>query len=238
MITKSTFIETMHWVWAILIDSLAIILNALLSLTFFLKYEWKKNKSGTPILLVHGYLNNHSAWVFHGNLLQKRGIGPIYTVHLGPFFDSIEKYADRIAKKARQIAAENKREDLILVGYSLGGLVSAYYAAEVAKKGTVKKIITIASPLKGTVAAHIALGRSGREMLPGSRLIEVLNADIFYRLDLDFYHIATYMDLFVRPYDSAILRNNPEKEYIVRNVGHAAMLYSWRVNRKLAEWLV
>src|SRR3990167_766851 len=49
---------------------------------------------GRPILLIHGYVNNGSVWIYQKKQLKKAGFGPIYTMDLGYPFHSIVDYAE------------------------------------------------------------------------------------------------------------------------------------------------
>ncbi len=194
-------------------------------------------EQGRPILLIHGYMQNASNWTFLKRRLCQRGLGPVFTLNLGHPFRSIRDYAQILAKKAALIEKETRREDLTLIGHSMGGLVCAWYAAKVAPPGKVGDVITIGSPLEGTKMASIAIGRNGREMRRGSDFVREVEEVVRKNRKVRFYHIASKADQIVLPYSSALTGQHPEREYVLDDLGHMTLLYSQRVADKIEKWL-
>jgi len=190
-----------------------------------------------PILMVHGYLNSGFVWDFHKKYLSQQGFGPIYTIDLKPHFQSIHEHALKVQQKARQIAQETACSDLILIGHSMGGLVSYYYAANLAPGLSVSQIITIGSPLQGTHVAKIGLGQCARDMEIGSKLLQDLHQSIDQCKGVKFYNIAAYPDELIVPCTSAIFKSDPQNQLYLEDIGHAAMLMSKRVAKQLGVWL-
>lgn len=224
--------RAVHWTHAMTFEFFALIGVPLLRL--FTSRETISGK-GKPILLVHGYVNNGSVWIFQKMWLKKAGLGPIYTINLGHPFRSIQEYAEKVKTKAEEIALETGRSDLILIGHSMGGLVSSLYALTLAKPGTVTDIITIGSPLEGTPVACIALGPNGREMECNSKLIKQLQDAMAKNRQIRFHHIATKSDQLVIPGHTAVIADN--NHFIIEDIGHASLLYSPRVTDKICEWI-
>lgn len=192
---------------------------------------------GRPILLVHGYIQNASNWVYLRRRLCQKGYGPVFTLNLGRPFRSIRNHAETIAKKAALIAKETGREDLTLIGHSMGGLACAWYAAKLAPAGKVGDVITIGSPLSGTKVAQIAIGKNGREMERGSDFVREVQEVVRKNRKVRFYHIASKTDQIILPYSSALTGEHPEREYVVDDIGHMSLLYSTRVADKIENWL-
>lgn len=118
-------------------------------------------KRRTPILLIHGNGFNETQWVIGKLLLSKknRNYGSTFTLNLdGMLSNSHEKgiddYALKVAHKAKEISELTGREDLILIGHSMGGLVASYFAevTVVEQKLNVRidKVITIGTPWSGS----------------------------------------------------------------------------------------
>src|SRR3990167_5939761 len=142
------FQKIVRWLHSIAFEMIAVAFTFLLRpMGYFSRTKEPHCKApGRPILLVHGYLHDRSAWVFLRNELCRKGFGPVYTLNLFHPLRSIRDHAALVAKKAAEIAEQTKRDDLCLIGHSMGGLVSAWYALEIAKQGTVTDVITIGSP--------------------------------------------------------------------------------------------
>lgn len=229
--------QAIFWLHAMVFETLAIIF------IFFLKvfHPGKKEKlcgpKGRPILLIHGYVQNGSNWIFFKPMLCNRNLGPVYTIDLKPHFGSILEHADLVKKKAEEIARESGRSDLILIGHSMGGLVSALYATKFASPNTVTDVITIGSPIGGTHAAIIALGSNGREMRRGSEFSKMLQELIAKNEQIRFFHIGSRRDQIILPASSAWTGNNPEREFTVEDLGHMSLLFSCRIADKIHDWL-
>lgn len=89
-------------------------------------------KGDQAIVLVHGYHHNSGAWWWFSKELDKAGMGPIYTVNLLPPAASIERLAYQLSQKIEGIKKETGSNKITLIGHSMGGLVSAYYAENLA----------------------------------------------------------------------------------------------------------
>jgi pimeloyl-ACP methyl ester carboxylesterase len=228
-----TFIaKPIHWVHAMTFELFALIAVIFLRLLSFVhSFEGPVGpKEGTPILLVHGYVNSASVWIYIRQFLAKGGFGPIYALSLGSPFASIRDHAKKVAARAEQIRRETGKSELILIGHSMGGLVSSYYATQLAPFDSVQKLITIASPLKGTYMAKLALGANGREMEPRSPFLKELT-------HIPCYNIGTKTDQLIVPASSSLLGTDPTHHMMFEDLGHASLLYSPRVASQLKIFL-
>lgn len=226
------FSRLIHWIHAMTFEFFAFLGVAAMRL---IPIREKISGKGKPILLVHGYINNSSVWALQKKRLESLGFGPIYTINLGHPFLSIRTYAEKVKTKAEAIARETGSKQLILIGHSMGGLVSSWYATHLASPNTVTDVITIGSPLSGTSMARIGLGPNAREMEPNSLLLKELQLKISQNKQIRFSHIATRSDQLVIPGNSAIIAGN--RQFILEDIGHASLLYSSRVTDKISEWL-
>lgn len=226
------FSRVFYWIHASAFELLAILGMAVFR---FVPEKQILRGKGKPILLIHGYLNHGSVWRVLKRKLENVGLGPIYTVNLGSPFRSIRNYAEKVKEKAEAIAAETQREDLILIGHSMGGLVAAWYATQLAPPNTVSDVITIGTPLFGTMMAHIGVGANAREMEPNSPFLQELRDAIALNKQIRFRHLATKSDLLIFPGMSAVIEEN--EHVFFDHLGHAGLLYSSRAVDQIARWL-
>jgi triacylglycerol lipase len=61
-----------------------------------------------------------------------------------------------------------------LVGHSLGGVVARYYVQEYPRDRRVRQTVSLGGPFRGTRRARWMPGPAGRDLLPGSRLLDEL----------------------------------------------------------------
>lgn len=176
----------------------------------------------SPILLVHGYMVNSSPWNAIVAHLDKRGLGPIYTIDLGHPLGALEEHAETVRQAAEKIRQETGIPFLSLVGHSMGGLVAAHYALALAPPSSIRAVITVGSPLLGSRCARFVPGKNARQMEPGSPFLARLREGISRSAHL-FTHIGSATDTLVIPAGSAYPDTGAAR-YQLDNGGHA-MLY-------------
>lgn len=240
--SKFFFARIVHWMHAIFFEVLAfvgvIFLRLLAFLPFpnaFLQPKLKKNKSDTPILLVHGYCNNKSVWAYIRWRLEQETNNPVYAINLGYPFHSINEYANRVTSLADQIRTETGSSKIILMGHSMGGLITSLVATQ--DPARISSVFTIGSPLRGTHLARVGFGRNAREMQRSSPFITELHTKLGENTKIRFYHIGTKTDQLVMPYNSCVLGTCPDREFLFEDIGHASLLFSPRVANLLVHWL-
>lgn len=231
------FLErAMHWLYAMSFEGPAV-LGAIALRTAWSLFPRKMGKEkGRPILLVHGYLHNCTAWVYHRPALVKRGLGPIYSINLKNLFFPLSDYVEQLRSKIEEIQKETGQKEITLIGHSMGGLISAAYAT---REGVdhVPQVITIGSPLKGTRLAPLGIGANAKEMRCGSPFLMELQQKMASCSSSKFYHIATETDQIVLPFSSALFGRNGENQFTFADLGHLSLLFSPRVVRKVSEWI-
>ncbi|OGN64690.1 MAG: hypothetical protein A3E80_00350 [Chlamydiae bacterium RIFCSPHIGHO2_12_FULL_49_9] len=185
-------------------------------------------KEGIPILLAYGYLNHIGVWVMQRKRLSQMGLGPIYTVPLASPFSSIEKHAEKIFDEIERRGFHK----VILVGYSMGGLACAHYMTKHPEK--VAKVIAISSPFQGTLMAWVAPGKNGAEMRPGSPFLRKL---VPHLKNAPLYFIESECDEIVQPNASKVFDIPQGHLFLIRNLGHAGLIFSKRVSDRIAHWI-
>jgi len=199
------------------------------------------NSSGVPILLVHGYLQNQTDWLWFKHRLQTIShIGPIYSFNLNSPFDSIAKYAEKLKEEISDIKAETKQDKIILIGHSMGGLVCGYYTEFLAKPGEVAKVITLGSPFQGTRLAALGYGENVKEMSPHSSFLQDLTSRI-QQSSITYHYVASQIDNMIIPWQAAFPPHNTlagNHKLILEDHGHLRLLISPQVVRQVAHWVL
>ena len=195
-----------------------------------------KRSDKTPILLIHGYLHNSTAWLYFKKKLENANLGPVYTITLFPPFTSIKRLGDQVQRKAESIEKETGCKRLLLVGHSMGGLVSSFYAENLAPEGKVERIVTLASPLHGTRLAALGYGENIEEMGPETAFLSALRYKIAHS-NISYCHLASKLDNIIVPWDSALLERNTGKNRVIEDEGHLTILVSNKVIKQTIEWL-
>lgn len=227
------------WAQALITDFFALLLVIFLHCFSFF-YTPKKHlekQDGRPILLVHGYCNTSSVWIYiQWKLIQSR-IGPVFVLNLRHPFDSIRKHVQTLSYKVDQIEKETGSKEIILIGHSMGGIISTLYATEKAPAHKIIDVITIGSPLRGTHLAKLGLGKDAREMEMHSPLLQEMQKRVQLNKSIRFYHIASKTDTLVMPYQSSWIEGRMHKKRIFSGIGHVGLLYSPRVCSQILDWI-
>jgi len=214
-----------------------LILTVFLAPFSFFSWDWRSKGTSTPVLLVHGYFNFASVWLFLAPRLFKRLNRSIYTLNLGNPLKPIEHYAKRVKEKVDQIEKETGSRQVILVGHSMGGLVSLCYSLFIDKKDTVEKVVTLGSPLKGTIMARIGVGACARQMQRGSDFLKKLKQE-YDNTSINAYHLVTKKDELVIPYTSGLLSKDETRHCTLDHMGHIELLYSKKIEDQVVYWIM
>lgn len=182
-----------------------------------------------PVLLLHGYQCNRGFWLWMRRALERAG-WCVATLSLEPVFNDIDGYVEQVARRIEEVCAATGAPQVILVGHSMGGLVSRAYLRR-AGNARVAKLITLGSPHHGSRLAHLGMGENGRQMCPGCSWLAGINAPGAVPLPAATVSIYSCQDNYVMPQDSSLLEG--AKIVPVAGVGHLAMAFSSEIERLL-----
>jgi len=185
----------------------------------------------TPIILVHGYLNTNTGWVDFRNALKNQKLGPVYAPVLHSSAQDIRRSAHRIAEVIEAVREENGDRPVILIGHSMGGIISAYCTQHLTPRGSVKGVITLASPLRGTKTATLAFGKAAHQMQCQSRFLESLCAQIRYQPKARYICLGSSADEVVRPCQHSFFKDpgNDPSCHLYQDVGHQSFLFDEKI---------
>jgi len=190
------------------------------------------NRSAHPVLLIHGVLVNDGVWFLLRRGLERRGIGPIYTMTYGPPFADIEHFAEQLDAKVNQICSATGARQVVLVGHSMGGLVARAYLRRFGAS-RVEKLVTMGTPHHGSFLAWGFPGRDLEQMRPGNAWLAALNRDETNPAPVPITSIWSRHDSMVAPQASSQLAC--AHNVAVIGVGHNAMLIDEEVIERLAR---
>ncbi|MEP7084805.1 MAG: alpha/beta fold hydrolase [Betaproteobacteria bacterium] len=181
-----------------------------------------------PLLLVHGLACNRGNWFWFRRQLERRGY-TVYTVDYTPPFARIANYVSPLARAIDEVLEATSAQQLILIGHSMGGLVSRAYLDRFGFD-KVAHVITMGTPHLGTWMARLGVGPNVHDMTIDSPWLAALHereaarsADPYSR----FSCIFTYHDNLVTPQTNATL---PGAVRIpLSGIGHLSLVLSSRV---------
>jgi pimeloyl-ACP methyl ester carboxylesterase len=195
----------------------------------------------TPILLVHGIVDNHSIFTLLHRALRRRGFATVSSYDYGLLTRDVAGAARLLAGAIDKLAADTGYERIHVIGHSLGGLIARYYVQRLGGDARVHTLVTLGTPHQGTELAR-PLRRLPLldQLTPDSRLIREL-AEPAAGCRTRFLAFYSDLDHMVWPSENARLEH-PDlqvENVFVRGVGHLSMpnngQVAFRITSALAE---
>lgn len=130
--------------------------------------------AGTPILLVHGMVDNRSVFAPLRHSLRRRGFGPILAVNYSVFTGDVAVAAAELGRQVEALCAETGYERVHVIGHSLGGIIARWYVQRLGGDARVHTLVTLGSPHAGTAAARLLPLPVTRQLRPDSPVVRAL----------------------------------------------------------------
>lgn len=192
----------------------------------------------TPIVLVHGWFHNRSAFLVMGRALRRAGFQHVSDWSYNALAQPIPTSAALLAAEVERVLAATGADRCTLVGHSLGGLVARAYVQEHGGEATVDTLVTLGTPHRGTYTSYLGLGPAVTQMRPGSAFLRRLEETarpsavryVAYWSDLDLLVAPAVHGKLVHP---ALQATNVR----LTDTGHLSLLLSGEVLRGVVTWL-
>jgi triacylglycerol lipase len=194
--------------------------------------------AGTPILLVHGFVDNRSIFTLLRRQLRRRGFGRIVALNYSVLTGDVRAAARRLGDAVERLAAETGYDRVHVVGHSLGGLVARYYAQRMGGDARVHTLVTLGTPHAGTWTAHALPHALARQLRPSSDLVRELREPA-PACRTRFVAIWSDLDQLMIPRSTARI-DHPDlraDNVGVPGVGHLSLPISRRVVRHICATL-
>lgn len=194
--------------------------------------------AGTPILLLHGMVDNRSVFTMLRRGLRRRGFGRVLTLNYSPATNDVREAARDLALEVETLCERTGYERIHVVGHSMGGLIARYYVQCLGGDERVDTLVTLATPHAGTMTAHLVGTTLTRQLRPGSDLMAELEAPveccrtrfIAYWSDLDQMIVPQRRARLVHP-DLSV------RNHLVRGAGHMSLPISPRLVHEISAAL-
>ena len=194
--------------------------------------------AGTPILLLHGIMDNRSVFTVFRRSLRRRGFGSVHAVNYSLFTGDVRAAAHELHEHVEQLRERAGAEKIHIVGHSLGGMIARYYVQCLGGSAAVDTLVTLGSPHGGTLAAYLLPTPLARQLRPGSEVLTEL-ASPAPDCGTRFLVVWSRMDQMVLPQRNGRLRHRDlvTEELEIRDVGHLALPIDPRTVRWVATAL-
>ena len=194
--------------------------------------------AGTPILLIHGMVDNRSIFTVLRRALRRRGFGRIWTMNYHVLTHDLRAAARRLAATVESICEQTGYERIHVVGHSMGGVVARYYVQRMGGDARVHTLVTLGSPHQGTHAARLLPRGVTRQLQPSSDVIAELRAPA-PSCRTRFVSFWSDLDALISPKRAARI-DHPDlnaRNVLVRGVGHMSLPINGTVTREIAATL-
>jgi triacylglycerol lipase len=194
--------------------------------------------AGTPILLVHGMVDNRAIFTILKRRLRRRGFGRVVTINYSPVTNDIRQAARDLAAEVEALVAQTGYERVHLIGHSLGGLIARYYVQRLGGDERIHTLVTLGSPHAGTLTAHLIPVHLCRQLRPGSDLYAEL-AEPAERCRTRFVAYWSDLDQLILPHVNARLEH-PDlsaRNVRVHGVGHMSLPLDGQVVHEISALL-
>ena len=194
--------------------------------------------AGTPILLLHGFVDNRSIFTLLRRALRRRGFGRIWTMNYHVLTNDVRVAAKRLAATVDTICEQTGYERIHVIGHSMGGLIARYYVQRMGGDERVHTLVTLGSPHRGTRAAHLLPTGVCRQLTPGSEIVRELEAPA-PGCRTRFVSFWSDLDALISPKRSARIEHADlsVRNVFVRGAGHMSLPIDARVTRDIADTL-
>jgi triacylglycerol lipase len=194
--------------------------------------------AGTPIILIHGVIDNRSIFLLLRRSLRGRGFGRTYALNYSPFTDDIAEVAERLGTLIDDVCEQTGYERVHIIGHSMGGLVARYYVQRLGGDRNVHTVCTLGTPHGGTWPAQFVPWPVIRQMSPASDIIESLREPA-QGCRTRFIAFWSDLDQLVIPKRAARIEHDDlrARNVFVKGVGHMSLPVDRRVVHEISTAL-
>jgi pimeloyl-ACP methyl ester carboxylesterase len=195
--------------------------------------------AATPVLLVHGMVDNRSIFTLLSRSLRRCGFSQVRTVNYSVFTSDIRAAAQSLGQAVDRICVETGYDRVHVVAHSLGGVVARYHVQRQGGDARVHTLVTLGAPHGGTGAAKVLPLRLCRQLRPDSDVIAEL-AEPAAACRTRFLAVWSDLDQLIYPKPNARIEH-PDltaANVLVRGVGHMSLPANPQVARAVTRALV
>jgi triacylglycerol lipase len=194
--------------------------------------------AGTPILLIHGLVDNRSIFTLLRRHLRRRGFGRVWTMNYRIWTSDLRAAARELGDSIEAVCEQTGYDRIHVIGHSMGGLVARYYVQRLGGDARVHTLVTLGTPHQGTRTARLFPRGVCQQLTPGSSVVTEL-AEPAVGCQTRFVSFWSDIDALISPKQSARL-DHPDlsaRNILVRGVGHMSLPIDRRIVREITATL-
>jgi len=224
----------------ILSSYLSLLLTIALYPTSFWRKLWQPEPASScplpPIILVHGLYHNISAWFLYRRWLKAAGFADITVMGYSSWNQTFPQLVKNLEQLLAAVCERFPGKPPILIGHSLGGLLSRALVQSVGNSAKIGGVITLGTPHQGSKLAALGLGNLAKSIIYRGALIEELEKG---EAEPGAPCVALYS-----PVDNMVLPNHALQatgagwiHQETSPISHVAMLYHRQTAELVVEYL-
>lgn len=194
--------------------------------------------AGTPIIMVHGVIDNHSIFTVLRRGLSRRGFGRVISLNYSPLTDDIRRVSRRLALLVESVCRETGYERVHIIGHSMGGVVARYYIQKLGGDERVHTLVTLGSPHNGSAYAKMLPHSLARQLRPDGDMVKEL-AEPAPGISTRMIAIWSDLDQIIIPQRNARIVH-PDlnaRNVFMRGIGHMSLPVDGRVVHEICTAL-
>ncbi len=134
-----------------------------------------KEKRLPPVLVLPGATWGRASLMFLRRFLISRGWRWVWTLNRASRDAPLATEAEQLARRVRELKQASGAAQIDIVGFSAGGLIAAWYLRHHPEaRDSVRRLVTLAAPWRGTRMAVFGRQQAARELIFGSHLLDDL----------------------------------------------------------------
>ena len=189
-----------------------------------------------PVILIRGLYHNVSAWTLFRRRLHAAGFANLYFLGYSSWNQTFPALVMRLEQLLAEVRERYPDHPPILIGHSLGGLLSRACAQPLESPARLAGVVTLGTPHKGSKFAALGLGKLAKSLIYRGPLIAKLDEG---KRKAAIPSVAIYS-----PIDNMVLPNQAlqttEAGWVHQEtapISHVAMLYHRQTAQLVLDYL-
>ncbi|MGS0680396.1 esterase/lipase family protein [Shewanella sp. 125m-7] len=187
------------------------------------------------VVLVHGIFNTGHVMRWLQKRLQASG-HECFSPTISPFDGrhGIEHAANNLSEQIDAVFGVDA--EIVLVGFSMGGIVGRYYLQHLGGARRVSQFFSLSTPHNGSYLAYLPYPSKGvKQLRPNSRLlVELAESEILLE-GVKLYSYRTPIDFTIVPSSSSVWRVAENKRFVI--ILHLSVIFSRRIAKEICNKL-
>ena len=190
-----------------------------------------------PVILVHGLYHNASAWILYRWWLKRAGFKNVYAFSYSSWKPSFYDLMEELDRQITHVLELFPGKQIVLLGHSLGGLLSRAYVECTGNAPKVQAVVTLGAPHQGSKLAALGLGKLARSLLYRGALITWLETEA-KEISVPRLALHSPLDNMVLPNEALQARHAGWEYRESGPVSHIGMLFHKPTAREAIELML